>query len=128
MLAEDIQRKRVILCCPDTPLVSSPLGLVGKSDGNFRRIHHLSYPPGRSVNDGIPESYGYLRYDTFEDILNLIVAAGRHCVITKRDIKNANLSLVWATDSSIHFQLIRRGASLDVSLLPTLARPGPLLR
>jgi hypothetical protein len=89
MLAEDIQRKRVILCCPDTPLVSSPLGLVGKSDGNFRRIHHLSHPPGRSVNDGIPESYGYLRYDTFEDILNLIVAAGRHCVITKRDIKNA---------------------------------------
>jgi ribonuclease HI len=89
MLIEDIKQKRVILCGSEPSLVSSPLGLVVKSDGTFRRIHHLSYPPGKSVNDGIPESYGYLKYDTFQDILNLVIKAGRHCVITKRDIKNA---------------------------------------
>jgi hypothetical protein len=89
MLVEDTRRKRVIPCRPGASLVLSPLGLVPKSDGNFRRIHHLSHPPGRSVNDGIPESYGHLKFDTFQDVLDAVVRAGRHCVITKRDIKNA---------------------------------------
>ena len=37
---------------------SSPLGLVDKPNGKKRRIHHLSHPPGDSVNDGIPEHFG----------------------------------------------------------------------
>ena len=40
------------------PFFCSPLGLVSKSDGGWRRIHHLSYSHGDSVNDWIPESYG----------------------------------------------------------------------
>jgi hypothetical protein len=34
----------------------SPLGLVSKKDGDFRVIHHLSYPALSSVNDFIDES------------------------------------------------------------------------
>ena len=34
----------------------SPLGIVPKKlPGKFRLIHHLSYPEGLSVNDGIPK-------------------------------------------------------------------------
>ena len=46
---------------------SSPLGLVDKSDGKKRRIHHLSHPPGKSVNDGIPVDFGKIGYSTVED-------------------------------------------------------------
>lgn len=39
---------------PVPGLIFSPLGLVPKKDpGQFRLIHHLSYPEGGSVNDGI---------------------------------------------------------------------------
>jgi hypothetical protein len=35
--------------------IRSPLGLVPKkNEGEYRTIHHLSYPKGSSVNDGIP--------------------------------------------------------------------------
>jgi hypothetical protein len=88
-LTEDLIQRRIVPCSPGALFTSSPLGLVPKSNGDFRRIHHLSHPLGSSVNDGIPENYGYLKYDTFQDVLNLVVKAGRHCVITKRDIKNA---------------------------------------
>ena len=34
----------------------SPLGLVEKkTPGTYRIIHHLSFPEGSSINDGIPE-------------------------------------------------------------------------
>ena len=39
---------------PLSPFWISPLGLVPKKvQGEFRLIHHLSFPPGLSVNDGI---------------------------------------------------------------------------
>jgi len=39
---------------------ASPLGLIDKSDGSKRRIHHLSYHPLSvgSINSRIPEHYG----------------------------------------------------------------------
>ena len=46
----------------------SPLGAVQKKtcglQAGWRRIHDLSYPIGKSVNDGIPEQYGTLAYQT----------------------------------------------------------------
>jgi hypothetical protein len=41
---------------PLSTLRISPLGLVPKKDGDFRIIHHLSYPALSSVNDFIDES------------------------------------------------------------------------
>jgi hypothetical protein len=65
---------------------------VPKPDGTFRRIHNLSSPKprrGLSVNAAIPEAYSTLTYSTVDDILALILLAGRGAVILKRDLKDA---------------------------------------
>ena len=71
------------------PLILSPLGLAPKSSGGFRRIHHLSFPHGISVNDFILEGSASLKYTTFQEVLKLVFVAGRHCIIIKRDITDA---------------------------------------
>ena len=43
---------------PLSPLWISPLGIVAKKvPGEFSLIHHLSFPKGSSVNDGIPHEH-----------------------------------------------------------------------
>jgi ribonuclease HI len=71
------------------PIIVSPLGLVPKSDGGYRRIHDLSFPPASSVNDAIPEEYGALVYTTVTAIQAHVISAGRGCLLLKRDIKDA---------------------------------------
>ena len=88
-LYADLQSKRVLPVNPSLPFISSPLGLVPKHDGGWRRIHHLSYPPGRSVNFHISEESATLQYVKLSEILDDIVAAGRGCLLVKRDIKDA---------------------------------------
>jgi hypothetical protein len=63
--------------------------MVPKHDGGRRRIHHLSYPPGLSVNDFIDPSFGAITYTSFDAILQSIRHAGRGCWIMKRDIRDA---------------------------------------
>ena len=63
-----------------------------KLDGTFRRIYNLSSPKprrGLSVNAAISEAYSTLTYSTVDDILALILLAGRGAVILKRDLKDA---------------------------------------
>lgn len=71
----------------------SPLGAVQKkTNGQFmgwRRIHDLSYPIGQSVNDGIPEHYGTLVYQTIDDAIRLIGKHGQRTILRKRDLKDA---------------------------------------
>src|SRR5207247_266828 len=59
----------------------SPLGAVEKKNNGvhtgWRRIHDLSNPPGISVNDGIPQSYGTLLYQTLDDAISLIAKHGK---------------------------------------------------
>lgn len=74
---------------PRPPFICSPLGLVPKHDGGWRRIHHLSHPRGESVNDYIPDGAGEMRYTRFQEVLQLVINAGRHCLILKRDVKDA---------------------------------------
>ena len=58
----------------------SPLGLIPKKvQGKFRLIHHLSFPTGLSVNDGISSDHTIL----------LIKSAGPGCFLAKTDVKNA---------------------------------------
>lgn len=46
----------------------SPLGLVPKKNsGEFRVIHHLSYPEGTSVNDGIPSEFCSVQYQDIDE-------------------------------------------------------------
>ena len=68
----------------------SPLGLVPKKiPGDFRLIHHLSFPKGLSVNDGIASENTNVRYATVTDAIRIIKRAGPGCFLAKTDIKSA---------------------------------------
>lgn len=88
-LQDDLGSGRVIPATQKYPFISSPLGLVPKPTGGLRRIHHLSHPRGTSVNDFISKEASHLRYTSLTKIIDLILQAGRHCVIIKKDIKDA---------------------------------------
>ena len=66
------------------------LGVVPKkTPGEFRLIHHLSYPKGSSVNDGISAVNTSVQYARVDDAVRLIKSAGSPCFLAKTDIKNA---------------------------------------
>lgn len=88
-IAKDLALRRVAATVPQHPYISSPLGLVPKGDGGFRRIHHLSHPPGESVNDYIPRRYGALRYVSRSELLGLVKKSGRNSLLIKRDLAEA---------------------------------------
>ena len=68
----------------------SPLSVVPKkTPGEFRLIHHLSYPRGSSVNDGISPEHCSVSYATISDAIQHIKATGPGCFLAKTDIKNA---------------------------------------
>lgn len=58
----------------------SPVGLVPKkSPGEFRMIHHLSFPGGSSVNDNIPSEFTSVNYARVDDAIALIRHLGPGC-------------------------------------------------
>ena len=62
-----------------------------KPDGTFRHIHNLSSPKprrGLSVNAAILEAYSTLTYSTVDEILALILFAGRGAIILKYNLKD----------------------------------------
>lgn len=78
------------------PVFVSPLGLVPKHDGGWRRIYNLSWPKDRSVNDSIPDSASAISYTSI-DVFDFIRTAGWGCYIIKRDIKDAFRNIPVAT-------------------------------
>ena len=67
----------------------SPQGVVPKkSPGEFRLIHHLSYPAGSSVNDGIPKELATVPYAIIDDAIRLVKSLGNGCFLAKTDIKS----------------------------------------
>ena len=59
---------------PLRPFCISPLGVVPKkTPGEFRLIHHLSYPKGSSVNDGIDSEHTSVCYATVDDTIIFIL-------------------------------------------------------
>ena len=88
-ITEDLKAGLIKPITPSKPFISSPLGLVPKGDGGWRRIHHLSFPEDTSVNAFIPREFGTITYVTFDEIINNVITAGRHSIIIKRDIKEA---------------------------------------
>jgi len=66
----------------------SPLGLVPKkAEGEFHLIHHLSFPKGSSLNDGISPDHTSVSYATVEDAIRRIKSVGSSCFLAKTDIK-----------------------------------------
>lgn len=68
----------------------SPLGLVPKKKpGEFRLIHHLSYPDGSSINDGIPHELCTVQYQSIHDAILAIQKVGVGALLAKTDLENA---------------------------------------
>lgn len=68
----------------------SPLGVVPKkAPGDYRLIHHLSYPKGASVNDAIPGDLCSVRYTSFDQALGMVRRCGWAAELAKCDIKSA---------------------------------------
>ncbi|XP_028403232.1 uncharacterized protein LOC114525965 isoform X1 [Dendronephthya gigantea] len=68
----------------------SPLGVVPKkTPGEYRLIHHLSFPNGASVNDGIAPEHTSVNYARVDDAVSMIKQLGRGCFLAKTDIKSA---------------------------------------
>ena len=88
-LNEDLALRRVVRATPIMPFISSPLDLVAKHDGGWRRIHYLSFPDNHSVNNCIPKTHSSIEYITIDAVFKLITNAGKECLIIKRDIKDA---------------------------------------
>jgi len=75
---------------PIKGLVCSPIGLVPKSTpGKFRLIHHLSWPRGSSINNGIDPHNGHVTYSSFDSIVDKIMHMGRKTALAKVDIRSA---------------------------------------
>lgn len=68
----------------------SPLGLVPKKvPGDFRLIHHLSYPAGSSLNDFIDPALCTVQYTSFDEAIHMVQDLGKGCLLGKSDIKSA---------------------------------------
>ena len=90
-LQKQLQHGRLTQVDPqaEAQYVCSPLGLVPKHDGGWRRIHDLSFPQGQSVNDGIPHDWGSLEYATYDDAVDSLLSKGPGAQFVKRDLKDA---------------------------------------
>lgn len=99
----------------------NPLNTVPKKEsGDFRMISDLSYPKGRSVNDGIDKSK-YLGEDiklelaSVDSFAKLVWSAGYGCLMFKKDLKSCyrqykvdpgdvrKLGYIW--DDKLYFDL-----------------------
>lgn len=68
----------------------SPIGIVPKKNpGEYRLIHHLSYPCGKSINDYIDPNLCSVKYTDFDEAIKMIQDLGKNCFLFKMDIKNA---------------------------------------
>ena len=87
------------------PFKISPLSTAPKkSPREFRLIHHLSYPAGSSVDDGIPKELATVPYATIDDGNRLVKLLGKGCsFFSKTDIKSAFRIIPIAPR---HFQLL----------------------
>lgn len=75
---------------PFPNLQISPLGLVPKKEGGeFRLIHHLSFPLGESINDGISEVDKTVQYETLDHAIKLINECGKNALLAKTDLESA---------------------------------------
>ena len=68
----------------------SRFGVIPKSEpDSWKLILDLSYPEGRSVNDGISPEICSLSYMTVDDAARAIVSMGQGAMLAKVDIKSA---------------------------------------
>lgn len=93
-IKKELKLGRIIGPCNVPPNVPnfrvSPLGVVAKkTPGEYRVIHHLSYPGGSSVNDGIPHEFSSVQYATVQDAITFIKKSPCPIFLGKVDIEAA---------------------------------------
>lgn len=91
-IIKEIKAGRVagpFLSMPFTTMQISPVGLVPKKGGDFRLIHHLSYPKDESINSYIDEKYCSVSYSTIDQAANMVFSLGEGCRLSKSDVKSA---------------------------------------
>ena len=95
ILTADVEKKlaagRLVTLSHPLPAVyiCSPLGLVPKSSGGWRRIHDLSFPETASLNDFIPCDWGTLEYATFDDAIEALLIQGPGAILLKGYLADA---------------------------------------
>jgi hypothetical protein len=67
----------------------SPIGVVPKSDGGWRMITHLSYPPSISINNHIDPVHTSVNYTSFDTVIQTISHLDKGALRAKADIKSA---------------------------------------
>lgn len=111
-LWKELSNNRIAGPFSDIPLRNmriSPLGVVPKRElGAYRLIHHLSYPKGLSVNDGISPDLCSVEYSSFDKAINLVQLCGQGTLLAKTDVESAFRLLPIHPDSyyllGFHFQ------------------------
>ena len=92
-VTEELNAGRIIGPFKEPPFkdqVVSPIGLhPKKTPGKFRLITHLSFPSGKSVNDGIPMEFSSVKYASVPDAIKILKKLGTNTHMAKIDIKNA---------------------------------------
>ena len=88
-IASDLASGRIEIISGSFRYILSPLSLVPRHNSGLRRIRHLSYPGGRSVNNCILESFVKIHYSSTDDVAAIILAPGRGSYIVKKDIRVA---------------------------------------
>ena len=61
----------------------------GYNSGKWRLITHLSFPPGKSVNDGVDPALCSLTYTTVDQVAEIITNLGGAALMAKVDIESA---------------------------------------
>ena len=74
---------------PTAHYICSPLGLVLKYDGGWRRIYNLSFPLNHLVNYYIDEAWSQLEYVTFDEAIDAMLRIGKGAILVKRDLADA---------------------------------------
>ena len=75
---------------PYKNLQISPLGLVPKKERvEYRLIHHLSYPLGSSINDGISDINKTVQYETLDIAIFYINKLASGILLAKSDLESA---------------------------------------
>lgn len=92
MLQKELEAHIIVgpfVTLPFDYLQISPFGIVPKKEeGQFRLIHHLSFPANSSINHFIPEVFTKVHYATLDDAMNIIVSLGKGCLIAKTDVES----------------------------------------
>ena len=71
---------------PFEPFHISALGVVPKkTPGEYRLIHHLSFPKGSSVNSGISSEDSSVQYATIQDAIRFVKSVGKIFSLAKTE-------------------------------------------